>query len=114
MLGPNSLTIVRTIRVIKGRGRETSVRDVVVKEMGRRRGTSMALKVKATKFEAAYVNVAKNIREQCVFCIHFVSNEVRGEMGECDRVIGSIMPTGWCKFFERRFKGVIADIAKQE
>jgi hypothetical protein len=97
----NSLTIVRSIRTKTGR-------SVSVVEMGRRRGTSMALKVRATKFEAAYTDLAKNIKEQCVFCIHFVSGEVRGEVGECDRVIGPIMPTGWCKFFERRFKGVIA------
>lgn len=107
MLGPdNSLTIVRVL--IRGRNREVRAKDVIVTKLGRRRGTSMTLKVKATKFEAAYTNIATNIKDQCVFCVHFVSSEVRGDVGECDRVIGSIMPTGWCKFFERRFKGVIA------
>jgi hypothetical protein len=69
----------------------------------------MSLLAKATKFEATYTDKAKDIREQCVLCTHFIkTSDERGEMGECKKVIGSIMPTGWCKFFERRFKGVAA------
>lgn len=70
-----------------------------------RKGTKvrMALAVKATKFESMYIDVAKDPRSRCAFCMYFHSSDTsRTDMGTCTKVIGVIDPVGWCKYYERR------------
>ena len=69
----------------------------------------MPLLVKATKFEAAYTNTAREFRERCVLCVNFiVSNHGidRSEMGTCEKVIGIVNAAGWCKFYDHKLKVV--------